>query len=657
MATGKRTSIRRAAESVRLLDRADGDDSPRKVEVVASTETPVRVWGVDEVLSHKRGHVDLSRFRDAPVLVDHEMRVDSIVGRVVDARIAERRLVATAELRGGDGRIERMLDEGLLRDVSIGFSVREWKRTREAGGGSAAEYTATDWSPHEFSFVAVGADPSAVITGVRADYDLTEQEEKEAEMPDDDKREETPDKESITEAVRAAVVKDNAAIFQFADEYESVDGPAIARDVVAKGGGMDELKTRLFSAMNERLDKLIENGGERGEQAKIGMSRREVDSFSMCRLFLALTHPHDAGAQDRAGAELEACAEAAKQMRRDEAVGSKAGGIAIPVDVLRAPICNDRRVADRVTENLNRAVNTGADAAGGYLVADVLLASSYIDILRAMSAILPRATNLPDLVGNIEIPRLKTSVDPSWVEETPAGDTGLVEPAWDEVTLGPKKMYCGVPISHTMLIQGTPEVEGLVRMDILQQEVLKIDTAAFVGEGSANQPKGVENQDGVNVVAPASSTNGATLNRDLLIDMRTEIATANGITGMEAFFLHPLVGGKARKTRLVDGDAGAGEGFLWDMRTPQRPLIGMAAVETTTIPAAGAKGSGTELSTVFLGNPRTVLIGTWGGLDVQVDPYTMRRRGQVVVSCIRFCDIAIRQPKQFSVIKNVIGNK
>lgn len=657
----RRRELRRNAHSVRLLERAEGDDdSPRRVEVVASTETPVRVWGADEVLSHKRGAVDLSRFRDAPVLVDHSMRVESIVGRVVEAKVVDRQLVATAELAKGEDRIERLLDDGMLRDVSIGFDVSKWERTRDRDPdtGEAAEYTAKRWAPYEFSFVAVGADPAAKITGVRADYgdeEESEQQREGREMPDEDKKNdrEQPDENKIAEGVRAAVVKDNNEMFAFGDEYETVGGPELARAVVAEGGDMADLKQRIFEATTKRLkDAETKTGGD-----ELGLSRKEVADFSFIRLFRALKDPNNQRERDAAGHELEVAEAAADRMKSDEKLTGSVGGTVIPVDVLRAPICGSRNVAERVADHLRRrAVTVGTDAEGGYLVADNLLASSYIDILRAASAILPKATVLPGLIGNYEIPRLKTSVDPSWVPETTNADQGLVTPAWDEVKLSPKKMYCGTALSHTALIQTTPEVEALTRMDIVLQEALKIDRAAFEGAGADDQPKGIRNQDDVNDVTPATGgANGHTLTRDLLIDMRTEIAVANGITGAETYFMHPLVGGKLRKTKN-DAD-GAAEGWLWDNRTPARPVNGQMAVETTNMAADGAKGTGTELSTIYFGNPQTVFVGYWGGLDIQLDPYTARRQGQIVVSVIRFADIAIRHPKQFSFIKDVVGNK
>ena len=655
-------NIRRRAISVRLVERAKDDDSPRRVSVVASTETPIPVWGADEVLSHKRGAVNLDRFKGAPVLVDHVNEVGAMAGRVVTAQIKNRQLVAEVDLLGSVGSmIEEKLESGVLRDVSVGYDIGRLEKTRDWTPDMPAEYTITEWTPHELSFVAVGADPNATVTGVRADYHRElEQEQRRLEetMPDEDKNPEgeTPplDETKIAAGVRAAVVKENGELYRFAEEYESkVPAGKIAAEVIKEGGGLSELKQRIFSALNDRLDKMIAKGG--GDDPGLGMSRGEVDRFSFRKLFLAMANPNDNALREDAGHEYEVVHAEAKRVKAEG--NETRSSMMIPMDVLRAPICGDRATAERVAAALRtRAVNVGTDSAGGFLVEEQLLASSYIDRLRETSAILPRATMLPNSVGNLDIPRLKTSVDPSWTEEAPGADTGLVQPVWDNVTMSPKRMYCGVPLTDTILRQSTPAAEGIVRMDILAQESLKVDHAAFVGDGTANDPKGILHQDDVNEITVASSTNGATLTRDVLIDMRTKIAQANGITGGETFFLNPIVGGKLRKTRVEEGAAGAGEGFLYDLRA-DRPVIGQMAVETTNIPADGTKGSGTELSPFFFGNPATVFVATWGGLDVQLDPFTMRRRGQVIVSVIRFADIAIRQPRQFSFVKDVVGNK
>ena len=660
----KRRDCRRTAASFELQARAEADDdSPRRITVVASTETPIRSWGVDEVLSHKRGAVDLSRLKTAPVLVDHVNEVDSIAGRVVSAKVSERKLIVEAELLGEVGaRIEEKLNTGLLQNVSVGYKVDEWVRTRARGDGQRLEMTATKWRPFELSFVAVGGDPNAQVTGIRSEdeYDFQQEQQEVRNMPDEDKNdkpeaENTPPDENNPPAggTRAAVVTSNAELYKFADEYkDKVDAPALVRATLEADGGLPELKQRIFDAMDARLDKLVETGGE---DTGLGLSRREVDNFSFRKLFHAMAKPNDKSAQADAAFEFDVAHSAAQRFHRETGATGRSD-LMIPEDVLRGPICGDRDTAERVVKEMRtRAVNVGTDTAGGHLVAENLMAANYIDILRAESAMLPRATPLPGLVGTYEIPRLTSSVDPSWVEEAPAADTGLSTPTWDRVTLSPKKVVCFTAITHNALIQTTPAAEAIIRMDMAAQEALKIDYAAFVADGTGEEPTGIENQTGVNEVTVASSTNGAALTRDVLIDMRTKIAQANGITGGETFFMNPLVGGKLRKTK--NEAEGAAEGFLWDMRTNDRPVIGQMAVETTNIPATGTKGTGTELSTFFFGNPATVFFGTWGGLDVLLDPFTMRRQGQVVISMIRFADIAIRQPKQFSIIKNVVGNK
>ena len=49
---------------------------------------------------------------------------------------------------------------GILRHVSVGYSVEEWAESTESG---ARVLTAVRWTPHEISLVPTPADPGALL--------------------------------------------------------------------------------------------------------------------------------------------------------------------------------------------------------------------------------------------------------------------------------------------------------------------------------------------------------------------------------------------------------------------------------------------------------------------------------------------------------------
>jgi len=117
-----------------------------------------------ERLSLAPESVDLSMLRGAPVLNNHDRYsgVEAILGVVEDAHVDGQR--GEAVIRFGNrpeiAGIIADIRAGIIRNVSVGYSVEEWRESRENG---KRVKTATRWTPREISFVPLGADPAATI--------------------------------------------------------------------------------------------------------------------------------------------------------------------------------------------------------------------------------------------------------------------------------------------------------------------------------------------------------------------------------------------------------------------------------------------------------------------------------------------------------------
>lgn len=153
------------------------DTEARTVELVWSTGAMVRrrdTWTgkpYDEVLSLEAGHVDLSRLNGgAPLLNTHGAHD---LGQVLG--VVERAWVETGEA-GAQGRarvrfsaradvepIWRDVEAGIIRNVSVGYSVRRFEITEQEG--QVPIWRAVDWQPMELSAVPVGADAAAGFRG------------------------------------------------------------------------------------------------------------------------------------------------------------------------------------------------------------------------------------------------------------------------------------------------------------------------------------------------------------------------------------------------------------------------------------------------------------------------------------------------------------
>lgn len=156
------------------------DAEARTVELVWSTGAMVRrrdYWTgkpYDEVLSLEAGHVDLSRLNGgAPLLNTHGAHD---LGQVLG--VVERAWVESGEA-GVQGRarvrfssradvepVWRDVEAGIIRNVSVGYSVRRFEITEQEG--QVPIWRAVDWQPMELSAVPVGADAAAGFRGTGA---------------------------------------------------------------------------------------------------------------------------------------------------------------------------------------------------------------------------------------------------------------------------------------------------------------------------------------------------------------------------------------------------------------------------------------------------------------------------------------------------------
>ncbi|WP_104493565.1 prohead protease/major capsid protein fusion protein [Paracoccus denitrificans] len=160
-------------DTVTLLTRradltpASADRDARTVEVIWSTGAPVRRRDMAgpyvERLSLAPEAVDLSRLQGASVLDAHrQSAVRDVLGSVQSASVDGQR--GTALIRfSSRPEVEPLWQDvlaGILRHVSVGYSVEEWSETTE---NAARVLTAVRWTPHEISLVPTPADPGAHI--------------------------------------------------------------------------------------------------------------------------------------------------------------------------------------------------------------------------------------------------------------------------------------------------------------------------------------------------------------------------------------------------------------------------------------------------------------------------------------------------------------
>lgn len=583
------------------------DEESRTVELAFSSEEPYERWFGEEVLSHDPQSVKLDRLNGgAAVLVNHDR--DDQVGVVESARIdGDRRGRATVRFsRSARGEeIFQDVIDGIRSLVSVGYSINKYES--EERQGQVDLVTVTEWEPHEISIVSIPAD-TTVGVGRSAEPDIKSEEEtpmtKEVETVVEQKAPEF-DADKERQKIRTEETKRTEGIRALAEQH---DLPDLSKEAISEGWSLDTFRAKALEKVGERNNAAR---SEMKEEIDLGLDKKDREKFSFVRLMSAMENPNDRAAQKRAGHEFEVCAEAEKLMPGD----FNARGCYIPPEILG--------------DVMGRDLSAGTATDGAELVATNLLAGEYIEVLRNnMVSLQAGARMLPGLVGDVAIPRQTSGAAMTWISAED-GDATESEPQFDQVTLTPKDAAVYTEVTRRLMLQSTPAIEGIVRNDLFQAIALGLDSAVFNGSGASGQPQGIDGATGVDDPTIASATAPTYLE---LVTIVKTIMASNALRGMPVWALSPA----AWESLMTTPKQGSGvEGnFILTNGT----AVGYQALVTTQLNA----------DDFVFGDFTNILIGEWGGLEINVDPYTHSLKGKTRFVAFKTCDIAIRHPEGLS---------
>lgn len=435
-------------------------------------------------------------------------------------------------------------------------------------------------------------------------------------------------------AIEKEIRERNSEIFNMGETYGL---QAVASKAVSEGKSVDEARQMLLDAFNERGERHmgaknptgqkkrdgaapLGDGGHQG--AEIGMTDAEIRNYSMFKLIRALAKPQDVALQRAAEFEFE-CSRAAA-----EAYGKEAQGAIIPDDVLRNFMGGQLRAL-----NANQgAANTPVGAiTGENLVAHNFYANEFIGLLRNNTTIMRLARTMPGLVGMVDIPKQTGGATAYWIGEH--DDAPETIPTFGQIELKPHTVAAYTDITRRLLKQSTPDAENIVRADLAAAVGAAIDYAGYYGTGADNQPRGLKNYTGINLVTWTAAQG---FSYQKAVEMETEIASDNADVSNMAYVLNARGRGAAKTTpKFVDGASVAGAGVLWE---PGNTLNGYRTEVTNQL----------VNNDVFFGNFGDFLIGMWGGLDLTVDPYTLSRKGALRLVVFQDVDFGVRRVESFS---------
>ncbi|EPC6735752.1 phage major capsid protein [Escherichia coli O127:H40] len=613
---------------------------------------------LDEILVHTPEAVDLSRLNNnAPLLFNHNF--DNHIGVVCNARIdadnVGRALVKFSKHGTLANDIRNKVIEGTMEKISVGYDIKEYHIDYAKG-----QLIVTKWIPHEISWVSVPADDSVglnrslntITVNLGAKRDMTkEQIEEIKEEQESAQVEETPveeNKESEVEETQERQVEENEENENLedgkdAEHPESVDDDSSTvreeeevkeereaapveeekTEEVAERSEEDEEEIRAIArelniddeelkralaikdmtpeAFRTKALNNITNAQRNNEQIKDSKMEKTFDLNNVIRSLV------DGAALGANEAEYSAMAATATMQRGRAARG---GSVFVPAAALRA------------------AADGNTKATLTDITDEKLLTESYVEMLLPQS-VLGRlgVTVLSGLNAPIAVPKMTaSSVDAfGFVDENGAAPESKAEFA--NVKMAPKTFAGGNPISRSS-IKTVPGIATLITDHINKAVRIKLEQLILSDKDNTRGPKGLVKQlvDGGRVTKKAAFS---------YKDFLKEIAalTDAGVPAQSIKFA--MSGATAAELESTLKDNGV-SGYIIE----NGKLAGYDVVTSGVIPA----------DHIVLGDFSGIMIGEWGGLELDMDDTTYRAQSAIVPRIWVDLDFTVVQPEALKVL-------
>jgi len=588
------------------------------IPVTVSSEAPVEMLDGIEVLVHDDASIDLSR-APLPIIATH--RDGQINVGIVDGLHVERgRLRGFAKFgeRPEAAGYKRDVLSRIIRSVSVGYA-----RLKSAVGADGTRITSR-WMPAHVAMVAEPADVNAGFFRERMPMNTEKQDEQQQEVTPTPavaaKSKEQRSMEDVKEAApkEAAKVqvivdgpaedeKRKKAIDNLCRAFQIEDG--LAQRWKSAGTGIEEVAAQIDQIAASRKKELK-------PVSEIGLDHKETRRFNMSRAILAIADNN----WSKAGFELECTQEIAKRLGKEP----EARNFFVPYEVQQHRMSVPSEFTRYSLQK--RDLTVGTTTAGGFLVETANV--GFIELLRNMSVLYRMgATPLSGLVGNVTIPRQSAAATAFWLA-TEATAITESQQTFEQVPLSPKTIGGYTEISRRLLLQSDPSAEGIVRSDLAQVLALEIDAKAINGDGTGGAPTGILSTSGI------GSVTGTSLAYAGIIEFQTDTFAANALMGSSGYITTAAVAGLLKARVKFTSTASP----LWDGRLDGAIVDGYPAMASNQMPAA----------TMIFGAFSEVIIGEWGTLEVEVNPYANFTAGIVGVRAMASVDVGVRHPAAFS---------
>ncbi|HAO8242753.1 TPA: major capsid protein [Escherichia coli] len=614
---------------------------------------------LDEILVHTPEAVDLSRLNNnAPLLFNHNF--DNHIGVVCNARIdadnVGRALVKFSKHGTLASDIRNKVIEGTMEKISVGYDIKEYHIDY-----AKSQLIVSKWIPHEISFVTVPADDTVglnrslntITVNLEAKRDMTkEQIEEIKEEQEPAQVEETPveeNKEPEVEETQERQVEENKENENLedgkdAEHPESVDDDSSTvreteeikeereaapveeekTEEVAERSEEDELEIREIARELNIDDEELKRAlaikdmtpeafrtkalnkiatAQRNNEQQIKDSKMEK-TFDLNNVIRSLVDGDVLGANE---AEYSAMAATATMQRGRAARG---GSVFVPAAAMRA-----------ASEGNTKATLTA-------VTDEKLLTESYIEMLLPQS-VLGRlgVTVLSGLNSPIAVPKMTASSVEAFGFVDENGSAPESKATFANVKMSPKTFAGGNPISRASIKQ-VPGIATLITDHINKAVRIKLEQLILSDKDNTRGPAGLVKQlvDGGRVTKKAAFS---------YKDFLKEIAalTDAGVPAQSIKFA--MSGATAAELESTLKDNGV-SGYIIE----NGKLAGYDVVTSGVIPA----------DHIVLGDFSGIMIGEWGGLELDMDDTTYRAQSAIVPRIWVDLDFTVVQPEALKVL-------
>jgi HK97 family phage major capsid protein len=688
----------------RAADKKDGD---LVVAMAFASQAPYERWWGIEVLDVTPDSVRLGRLNDgAPLLYNHDwrdLRGTHVAGSVKahDDGVLRGKVRITAATQAGRDTIG-LVESGVLTKASVGYTVHKivQQTTAKAADGSTVKvertldgaaferlieqhgltrdgrqsggdlvafrrgldelagaplerakddepdvYRIVDWEPFENSLVTIPADNTVGVGRSAAPLTLVSPPAAPAasttaltkELSTMKLRHRLQDQATdgtagsagggalgTTNTLPAQPRQGPAAAELEADRVASIDNLCRANNIdagirnvwVTSGASMRSISDELLGILQTRA-------AAAPKITAVGLSQQETRRFSMARAIEACASQN----WTQAGLEAEASREIQKRLNRNPDPNRFFVPWEIQERANRTPI---EQVAYALL--MKRDLTVASAGAGGYLVETQNV--GFIELLRNKSVLFNMgARRLSGLQGNVSIPKQSATGSATWLANE-AATISEVNQTFVQVAMSPKNVGGYTEISRQLLLQSNPAAEGIVVADLASVVALDIDLKGLNGSGASGQPTGILNTAGI------GSVTGTSLDYADVIEFQTDVFGGNALTGQSGYVTTGAVAGLLKQRVKFTSTASP----LWEGQLAMAMMDGYRAMASNQMPSATMLFGDFDLG---------VVVGEWGVLEIETNPYANFQAGIVGVRAIASIDIAVRYPTAFSAAASI----